>query len=303
MTFASTDNPAALTPAGGPVPLERVLRRIREVSTLPQIALRTVEICNDPAAGAADLRRLLESDPALSSRVLKCVNAASNGLVRRIACLQEAIAYLGFGQIRNLAISASVSDIFRQRSVIGSYQRQHLWEHMVSVAVGARLLATRVGLTNFEDAFLAGLLHDLGVILEDQYVHRGFEQVIAALAPEQQLCHLEQKLLGFDHATLGSRVAGLWNFPKGITSIIRFHHMPQNYRGDQEQLLACVALSNYLCSARGPASVGVHLVTCHPWVIDTLKLTRNDLKVLIEDLQAELRNQRTLLGVLTGHDA
>jgi len=278
--------------------LDRVVREITEVSTLPQVAMQTIELCNNPETGAADLRDLIESDPALSSRVLRCVNAASNGLVRRITCIQQAVSYLGFKQVRNLAVTASVSSIFCDGDRIGSYSRSGLWKHLVWTGVAARFIASRCNIQEFEDVFLAGLLHDLGIILEDQYCHKHFVAVINSLSDQDTLPHLEKRIMGFDHPTLGKRIAEKWKFPTQITSAIRFHHMPDKYRGDDAGTVASVVLANYLCFAKGVSSVGGGKLECSPYVLETLGVGRQDLIVIAEDLNAELKQYDHLLEVL-----
>ena len=91
---------------------ETVARRIEEISTLPQVAMHVMQIAADETSGAADLTEAMESDTALSARVLRCVNSSAYGVRRKITNLQQAIAYLGMKQIRNLAVTASVSELF-----------------------------------------------------------------------------------------------------------------------------------------------------------------------------------------------
>ena len=131
--------------------LAATVSRIVEISTLPQIALQVVEVAKDPNAGARELKQVVERDPALSGRVLRSINSAAYGSQARITSLQHAISYLGFSEIRNLALTASVAKIFKTEETIGPYQRTMLWRHMVSVGICARLLASRLRLSNFED--------------------------------------------------------------------------------------------------------------------------------------------------------
>lgn len=144
----------------GPPTLDSVVRRIDEISTLPHIALQVMEVANEPGSSAADLKDVVEGDAALSARILRCVNSSAYGTRTKVTNLQHAIAYLGLKQIRNLAITASVSELFKKEEAVGSYLRSHLWRHLVSVGICARLIAMRRQFENFEDVFLAGLLHD-----------------------------------------------------------------------------------------------------------------------------------------------
>ncbi len=275
-------------------PLDRVVARIEEISTLPHIALRVMEVANDPDSSAADLKEVMESDAALSARVLRCVNSSAYGLRERITNLQQAIAYLGLKQIRNLAVTASVSELFRSGDTIGSYSRSGLWRHLVSVGVGARLIALRRKLSGFEDAFLAGLLHDIGIILADQHLHRHFRRVIESLDGTCTLAEAEREILGYDHCVLGGRVAEQWKFPDLILDAVRYHHNSANYRGQQQTLLHCVEMANLICTLKGITSVGFKLVKVSPKAMRDLSLGREDILVLAEDLDEEIARHGSL---------
>ncbi len=273
--------------AAGPS-LEQVVRRIDDISTIPQIAIKVLEVANDPRAGAADLKAVMESDAALSARVLRCVNSSAYATRQRITNLQQAIAYLGLKQIRNLAMTASVADMFRKDTGIGRYRRSELWKHLVSVGVCSRLIALRRQVGNFEDAFLAGLLHDLGIVLEDQHVHSRFRLVIESLSAEKTLSEVERTRLGFDHTMLGEEVARKWGFPESIRGAIRYHHASMAYRGEDVQIVRCVEVANLICTAKGMSSVGVNLVRVSAPALESLALTKTDVTILAEDLDREL---------------
>jgi HD-like signal output (HDOD) protein len=277
--------------------LHQVVQRIDEISTLPQIALRVMEVANDPESGAADLREVMEGDAALSARVLRCANSSAYATRMKITNLQQAIAYLGMKQIRNLAMTASVSELFKQDQAVGTYRRSGLWRHLVSVGICARLIALRRSLNNFEDAFLAGLLHDIGIILEDQHVHEGFCEVMAALSQGKTLSETERAYWGFDHTALAGKVAETWGFPEGVKMAIRYHHMSVNYRGDEIDVVRCVEVANLLCTLKGIPSVGLKLVKVSQPALAGLSLTKEDIAVLAEDLDEEIAASANLFQV------
>ncbi len=265
-----------------------IVKKIHEVSTLPHIALKVMQVANDPDSGAADLCVIVQGDPALSSRLLKCVNSAAYGLRNRVTSLQRAIGYLGFKQVRNLAVTASVSEAFKDDARFSSYSRPDLWVHMVSVAVCARLIATRRKMASFEEAFLAGLLHDFGIVLEDQYCQPNFAVAMMGLTSEKSLPQIEQESIGFDHCRLGARVADAWKFPTETIDAIRFHHAPHNYRGDHPKILACVDLANLICTLKGVSSIGINSLRPSLWSLQTLEMDKEDIKVIAADLDHEL---------------
>jgi putative nucleotidyltransferase with HDIG domain len=289
MSEASSESLAIPVP---PKSINSVIDRIGEVSTLPQVAFRVMEVARDPNAGAADLKAVLEGDPALSSRVLRTINSAAYSLRSTITNLQQAIGYLGFSQIRNLAMTASVAKVFREDKVVGSYGRRQLWRHLVSVGICARLVALRLKHMDFEDCFLAGLLHDLGIVLEDQHLHEPFCYLMQTMAEGVAFTEAERAYLGFDHAMLGARMAEKWSFPATIQGAIRCHHRSGDYRGDRVHVVRCVEVANVVCSLKGITSIGRKLANLTPDTFTVVGLQKEDIVVLAKDLDGELsRNQ------------
>ncbi len=280
-----------------PLSTEDVVRRVVEISTLPQAAMRVIEVVSDPEAGASELKAVVESDPALSARLLRVINSASSGMRTKVTNLQQAISFLGFNQVRNLALTASVGEIFKSEASIGSYTRAGLWRHMVSVGIAARLIASRCALAEFEDAFLAGLLHDLGIVIIDQVAHDHFVAVMESLDPDETLEAVERRLIGFDHAELGAELAAAWQFPELIQQTMRWHHDSARVAGPVADLVACVEIANTVCTLKGITSVGQKLVKPPLAAFKRMGFRREDILVLATDLDGEFARNRRLFEV------
>jgi len=274
--------------------LDDVVAQTIDVSTLPQVATKVIEVASDARTGARDLREIIEGDPALSGRVLRTVNSAAYALNSKITNLHQAISFLGFAQIRNLALTASVAHIFRKPIDIGPYRRHMLWRHMVTVGMCARLVAMRLKLADYEDCFLAGLLHDIGIILEDQNLHPHFCRVIADLKENTTLIETERRHLGFDHAVLGARIAEKWHFPPMIRAAVRYHHHSHNYNGVGADMVRCVEVANIICTLKGISSVGMALIKPNPQAFSLLNLQKEDIVILAEDLDREISVNKSL---------
>ncbi|MHB8863294.1 MAG: HDOD domain-containing protein [Pirellulaceae bacterium] len=277
--------------------LETVVRRIDGISTLPHVALRVMEVANDLDSNAVDLKQVVETDAALSARILRCVNSSAYAIRREITSLQQAIAYLGLRQVRNLAMTATVSALFHKDDRIGPYCRSQLWQHSVSVGICARMIAMRQKMNNFEEAFLAGLLHDIGIVLEDQHAHMAFVAVIQSLDQTRTLAEVERSHLGFDHTTLGEKVASIWRFPEAAKASIRHHHASVGYRGAHSDIVRCVEVANLICTLKGIPSVGLKLVKISQPALAGLSLTREDITVLAADLDQEIAAGASLFQI------
>lgn len=277
-----------------PPTLDELVRRVSDISTLPHVAMKTMEVANDPKSSAIDLKEIIESDAALGARILRCVNSSAYATREKVTNLQQAISYLGLRQIRSLALTASVSEMFSKDEEIGPYRRRNLWSHLVAVGICSRLIAMRQKLPDFEDAFAAGLLHDIGIVLEDQYLHGHFCNIIQSLGEGPTLAEAERKVLGFDHAKLGTQVAELWRFPDSVKAAIGFHHMSVNYHGADITVVRCVEIANLICTVKGYSSIGLKLVKVSQPALGALSLTKEHIAVLAADLDEELAKNAAL---------
>ena len=265
-----------------------IVERISEIARLPHITTAVMNASNDPKSSAIDLKEVIESDPALSARILRHVNSSAFAIQEQVTDLQRAISYLGFEQTRNLAITAGVGALFEKDEQIGLYRRSKLWRHLVSVGICARMIAVQRGVSNYEDAFLAGLLHDIGIVLEDRHLPGVFRIVVETLDGSITLAAAERRYLGFDHTTLGKRVAEVWGFSEAVKAAIRFHHTPAHYKGRHGQIVVCVEVANWMCTSKGIPSVRDAPVALSQLSLESLSLTHGDIEALVHDFNREL---------------
>jgi putative nucleotidyltransferase with HDIG domain len=235
---------------------DRTLRRVfgRSVSdlpTLPHVVSQVLEKTRDHQnANLTEITSLIATDQALVTMYLKLVNSAFYGFSRRITTLQQAITLLGFRSVRNVIVNAGVVGMFRKRS-FNNRHRLHLWEHSVSCAVATRVLAPAAGFQAKEEAFTAGLLHDIGKVVIDQYAPRSSMAVLRKMEAGMDPRAAEREVLGSDHTEIGYLIAERWNLPKSLCSVIRWHHEPSHVNGtSDEKLVNLVASANALAKVR-----------------------------------------------------
>jgi len=279
--------------------VERLFKRISEVSSLPAVAVRIIEVANDASTGADDLHDVVQFDVALATRIMRTVNSSYYSLNNKVADLRLAITLLGFKEIRNLAMTAYIAQLFAKGSGHGTYSREGLWNHLIAVGSAARLIAQTCGRVPPREAYLAGLLHDLGLILIDQYLHEPFCRVVDALDPQTPLCQTEREILGFDHAELGQFVATRWHLPEHLTTTIRHHHDPLAYQGPHREMVHVVALADFFCNVKQMSPLGVADVTMpDSQVFTELGLAKPAVASIWEQLDETLEaaNLVTLVG-------
>ena len=185
--------------------VSRAIEGISHIATLPEITLKIIELVEDPTSTAQDLHNVISNDPALCSRILKVVNSAFYGLPRQIGSMNRAIVLLGLNAVKNIAIAASLTKLFRGGELCPSFSARNLWIHCVATAAGSKLICDELKLGLSDEAFLAGLIHDIGIMVEVQAMRHELTQVFEEMtfdsdgAPQSDMREVEQRILGADH--------------------------------------------------------------------------------------------------------
>ncbi|GIV20446.1 MAG: phosphohydrolase [Armatimonadota bacterium] len=231
--------------------LQQLVQTIRDLPALPEVVVRVMRMAEDPRSDAQGIARVIATDQAMAARVLKLANSAFYGLPRRVSTLSEAVVILGFRTIKNLAIAASTFELLN-REIAGYWlQRGELWRHSLACAIGAQLIARRVRLPVSEEAFVAGLLHDIGKVAIHLFVREQFDQIMErALQDRIPFVEAEQAVLGFNHAMAGGLIAEKWNLPPLLVSVIKYHHQPSS-APEKEPMISVVHLADLLSITMG----------------------------------------------------
>jgi putative nucleotidyltransferase with HDIG domain len=277
-------------PPTDPAAIERLFSRIGEISSMPQAALHIARLAGDYSTNAKELVDAIRKDPTLAMRIMRTVNSSCYALSAKVSNLNQATMLLGFEEIRNLALTSYVAAIFRKTDGYGSYTRRKLWDHLVATAMVSRLVAQVSGKAVAQDAYLAGLLHDVGLILIDQYDHRAFCRILDRLTADSPTWKVEQEMIGFDHAALGAFVAAKWGLSQRVTDAIRYHHKADQYPGEDRQFVAVVALANLFCHVKGIPSAGIRCVETLPaQVFSDLALQRQQVSAIMDQIDKTLK--------------
>lgn len=269
--------------------LERLFQRLGEVACLPSSAMLILQLDEQRNSRIDDLCHIIKGDPALAARVLQRVNSAFYGLRRQVADLRTAVGLLGFREIRNLAITVLMGRLFIQPGAYGNFSREKLWTHCVAVATTSRLVSLVCGRGVPDECYVGGLLHDLGLMLIDQYLRSHFYRVLRKLNERTPTSLVEQRILSFDHAQLGAYVAHQWRFPDSVGAAIGFHHRPGDYSGPHADFVSVVAIADYLCSRWGYTSLGVqNNAAPSDSVYKQLNLDETNLKIIWDEMEGSL---------------
>ncbi|MEJ2170278.1 MAG: HDOD domain-containing protein [Desulfobacterales bacterium] len=229
-------------PISGMALKRRVLQRVEDLPPMPQIVLRAREIMADQTAGISNLVNLLQNDQSIVTKVLRLSNSACYGLSGKISTVQHAAVLLGQKTLSEVITMAGVSDLMGKELPGYGMDAGDLWRHSLAVGFGAQYLAERLKPQLSDDAFVAGLIHDGGKIILDEYVLQRKAEFETFLADgEQTYLEAEKDLLGVDHSEIAADICKKWILPEAIHHPIRWHHRPSRSGGSELALFLHVA--------------------------------------------------------------
>jgi len=279
------------------IDLENRLAKIADLPTLSIVARNIIQITQNPKSSALEVGRGISQDPALVSKILRIANSTFYGFPGKISTIPHAVVILGFVNIRNLVLAASISKIFSSKGENGHFDREGFWKHSLACGVTSKLIAKRSGMKNLEEVFIWGLLHDVGKLVLDAYFNEDFTRVVhLAREKEVLLRDAEQELLGFGHAEVGGIVADKWNLPPAMIKVIRFHHNPTE-ANESMRMAAIVHLADVLCRAIGVGDGVDSKVPCvdkESWRL--FRLNKQTIKRLFSEMEREIANAKALLA-------
>lgn len=244
------------------VPLSGLLERV-EASPLASIkgpVSGILSLISDPAASSFDLLTLIQVDPPLAAKILRVANSSYYAPTKTIGDIHQALIWIGSDTLKEIVLTQKMSELYRGGTPVAGYSRLQLWRHSLAVALLAKTIYRREFGEKGNNAYAAGLMHDLGVIVEDQLLHQEFMRLMQELedAP-RSLSAGETSLFGYDHGLVGRALAESWNFPAELTEGIGFHHNPEG-AGEAHRLLAkTLFIADYLMFEQGYGYVAMPL--------------------------------------------
>ena len=242
---------------------DEIIRAMDSLPPLPAVALRVIQVAQDPRSSASDLALVVSADPGLTGRTLAMANSAAYRRSRTVTSVQDALVVLGFVQARNVAVSTAITSAFPPDPVHALFRIDEFWRHSLAVAFKAFEVAGRSPKVDAASAFTAGILHDIGRLAMFYAQPAGLDQAVArVVAGDGTPEAIELEQLHYDHAELGAKLAGRWRLPATMSEAIGLHHAVDP---DPETLPGIIALADRYCMDVGflpgyivPAPLGTH---------------------------------------------
>jgi len=267
------------------------IKKLDRLPQLPQVLLKILDICNRDETDLDELIRVISSDAGLTARLMQILNSAWINLNKEVQSIESAILYLGIASIKNLAISMSVVGVFDSEKSLNLFNMKTFWHHSFKCAMLAQKMARLNNEVNENEAFLAGLMHDIGQLVLMANYPEDYCEILQRAQDDLHLRKLEQNYFDLTHAEVGGLLCKQWHFPAVISdAVLHMNDAVAKVRYSESPLLKTIYAANHLCSIASLADgVDDHIV----------ELTAIDIATL-ESVMAEVESEALSMAQTLG---
>lgn len=276
--------------------LEKITTSPR-LPSLPAIAMEVIDLCKDDTVNIKQIAKTISNDPALSGKIIKTVNSSYYGLTQPVSTISHALVILGLNSVRTLALGFTLVSSFKG-SDGDEFDMNSVWRRCLYSAVGARLIAMRIDSLEYEEAFLGGLLQDLGLIAMVQALGQDYIQLLANVGDEHAMLRKhERQELELDHAQVGKKIAEIWKLPEVLSVSIEHHEAPSNAPAHLKDMVQAVALgaraADVFISEDNKKSSSRYINAANNW----FQIPENEASDLLDTIQSGTREIAKLFDI------
>ncbi len=231
--------------------LNQLLRESERIEPVPQVIHQLMDLADDPEVPVSEIAELILYEPVVTANLLKLANSAAFGFKKKVDSVHDAVVLLGLKRMVEIVLLNSVTRPLKSARQGYGLEEGRLWKQSVSCALMAGAIAESIQAPEKHIVFTAALLKDIGVIVLDRYMGDAMAEIRKAMDVDRlSLVAAERQVLGIDHAHLGGRIAGLWNFSETLAGTIENHHLTDAVE-DIPKETAMVYLADSICSISG----------------------------------------------------
>lgn len=260
-----------------------ILKTIGDLPPMPQVAQKARQVISNPDSSFKDLAKVIETDQAIATKVLRMANSAYYGSVGTVSSVQQASVVLGTKTLIELLNLACASGPLSKTLKGYELESGDLWKHSLAVAAGSRIIAKKRS-ELAEDAFSAGLIHDVGKLILDPYILEMKETFENAVQKGKESFFIAEKnVFGFDHGEIASEVCDKWQIPQHLSQAIRHHHNPSNSNGNILAHIIHIADVTAMMTGIGGGLDGM-LYKIDEKAMDSLEFGHTDITMLMGEI-------------------
>ncbi len=281
--------------------LKEKVQNIIQLPALPAIAVEVASLIDNPDTSVSRITQVISADQVLTAKVLKIANSPFYGFQKKISTLDFAIMVLGFDSLKEILISVSLISAFKKKQD-KYFNSREFWEHSLAAGIAARTLARQLGYRISGESFIAGLLHDIGILVTHQYFYEDYIRIVETVAEGKgNFEDIEQGVLFATHGEIGGWLAERWNLPDQLIEAIKFHHRPDMAERNP-QLTALIHFVDYLCHKLGIGSLSYEKVeTYNPDALKVLNISEGEItQSFLDSFGSKLREdlEHTFVSII-----
>lgn len=225
------------------------INKIKELTTPPTILQAVLDLINSPDSSAKELSEVILKDPGLTARVLRMANSSFYAYYKKITTVNQAVMVMGINAVKYFILSITVLNQLNTQREKSKINVKQLWTHFLEVASASKNLAASIGYKMPEEAYVAGILHDVGIVLLEREFPDEYLKVLQLAARGKALNKAEREIFGVDHQEIGGYLTNYWNMPQIISDSITTHHpTSENEIAAMSEVSKIVALANCIAS-------------------------------------------------------
>lgn len=274
---------------------QKFIDKFSEVHPLPSVVTKVSQLINDSESTMKDFEDIIKMDQVLVARLLKLVNSPFYGLTQTVDSISRAVAFLGMKNLHNLVVIDALQTIFVTPSSASKLSKKKLWLHSAAVSICSKMVAERIFGLNGDDALLCGILHDFGLLVEDQVDPDRFSDILNTCKSSESLLDLEMAAFGTHHSEIGYLLAVDWNMSSSVQTAIRDHHLISDEM-TPDSLAGITQIAEYITAQLGHTTLpGIEVSLSQP-LYQHLQEYIDEYRVLTEDLPEEMEKANAIYG-------
>ena len=274
---------------------QKFIEKFTDIQPLPHIVATISQLIADNESTMKDFEEVIKMDPVLVARLLRLVNSPFYGLSQTVDSIGRAVAFLGMKNLHNLIVADALKSIFVGHDTKAAFSKKRLWLHSAAVSLCSKMVAERIFGINGDDAFLCGILHDFGILVEEQVERRTFHSICTACKSTTDLINMEHQAFATDHCEIGYYMTLDWNMPITIQQAIRDHHLLSDSLLPSS-LTGIIQISEYIAGQLNHTTLPNIITQISPPLVEHLENNVDEYNVLIEDLPEEIAKAQAIYG-------
>lgn len=271
-----------------------LLNKFTTEKTLPHITIKLTKLISDENSTMQDFENMIKMDPTLVLRILRGANSPYYGLRQKVNSISRAVVVIGINNLRNMIVTEGLKEIFKDKNRKSAFSRNRLWLHCAAVSICSQMIMERIFGLNGEDAFLCGILHDIGMIVEDQTAPDLFYKACNMYNENSKpITDCEKDIVGTNHCEIGYLLAKDWQLPTEVQKGIQQHHKNLD-RVSPSSLTGTIQLAEYIVSRLDyTAFPGMNTKLSLPLAIH-IRDNVKEYRTLVRDLPDEMSKAKDL---------